>query len=72
MAYPIWLTPAGNLGIVPELEYYQFPLDAYDNAGGTLTYSLVSGKLPPGLQVVATGFLQGIPVSTATADENQT
>ena len=30
MAFPRWLTPAGNLGVVPELEYYEFPLDAYD------------------------------------------
>jgi hypothetical protein len=30
MAFPRWLTPAGNLGVVPELEYYSFPLDAYD------------------------------------------
>jgi hypothetical protein len=30
MAFPKWLTPEGNLGVVPELAYYQFPLDAYD------------------------------------------
>ena len=30
MAFPKWLTPAGNLGIVPELAYYDFALDAYD------------------------------------------
>ena len=30
MAFPKWITSAGNLGIVPELEYYQFSLDAYD------------------------------------------
>jgi hypothetical protein len=30
MAFPKWLTPEGNLGTVPELEYYEFPLDAYD------------------------------------------
>jgi len=72
MAYPIWLTPAGNLGIVPEQEYYQLPLDAYDEAGGTLSYRLISGTLPPGIQVVTTGYLQGIPISTAGPDLNQT
>jgi hypothetical protein len=30
MAFPKWLTPEGNLGVVPELEYYEFTLDAYD------------------------------------------
>lgn len=73
MAYPTWLTPAGDLGIVPEGEYYQYALDAYDTTGGTLTYSKLSGTLPPGLQIVqATGMLQGIPISTGGADLNQT
>ena len=72
MAYPIWITPAGNLGIVPSAEYYQYALDAYDTAAGTLVYAKVSGTLPPGLQVTTTGILQGIPVSTAGPDLNQT
>ena len=72
MAYPIWLTPAGNLGIVPSAEYYQFTLDAYDTAGGTLQFTKLSGTLPPGLQVTKTGILQGIPVSTAGPDLNET
>jgi len=72
MAYPKWITPEGNLGIVPELEYYQFPFDAYDVAGGTLVYSLVSGRLPLGLQIVASGRIQGIPVSSQqTGDVNE-
>ena len=147
MAYPQWLTPAGNLGVVPELEYYQFLLDAYDanlfgfkgnitanstvithvtnldylikgqgiagtgipnnsvildfnswsnlnvsgnsitvsaNATSTvdglnitaipIRYSRISGTLPPGIQVIDTGKLVGVPVSTPTvgADKNQT
>ena len=71
MAYPQWLTPAGNLGIVPSAEYYQFMLDAYDTAGGTLYFSKLSGTLPPGLQVTSSGVVQGIPVSTAGPDLNQ-
>jgi hypothetical protein len=63
MALPKWITPAGQLGIVPELDYYEFPLDAYDASGGALVYSLVSGRLPLGLQIVPTGRIQGIPVS---------
>ena len=70
MALPKWITPAGQLGIVPELDYYEFPLDAYDASGGTLVYSLVSGRLPLGLQVVPTGRIQGIPVSERIADLN--
>lgn len=72
MAYPQWITPAGNLGIVPSAEYYQYALDAYDTAGGTLAYARVSGTLPPGIQITTAGVLQGIPVSTAGPDLNQT
>ena len=70
MALPKWITPAGELGTVPELEYYQYLLDAYDPSAGTLVYSLVSGRLPLGIQVVSTGRLQGIPVSELGGDQN--
>jgi len=72
MAYPQWITPAGNLGIVPSAEYYQYALDAFTTAGGTLAYARVSGILPPGIQITTVGVLQGIPVSTAGPDLNQT
>ncbi len=73
MAYPIWLTPAGNLGIVPEAEYYQFSLDGYDTSGGTLQYSRISGQLPPGLQITSAGIIQGIPITDNNVpDFNQT
>jgi hypothetical protein len=72
MALPTWITPAGQLGIVPELEYYEFPLDAYDASGGTLVYSKVSGRLPLGIQLTSTGKLQGIPVSELGSDQNVT
>jgi hypothetical protein len=71
MAYPTWITAVGNLGIVPCLEYYQYQLDAYDTAGGTLVYAKISGTLPPGIQITPEGVLQGIPVSTAGPDQNQ-
>lgn len=70
MALPKWITPAGDLGIIPETEYYQYSLDAYDPSAGTLVYSLVSGRLPLGIQVVSTGRLQGIPVSELGGDQN--
>lgn len=57
----IWLTPAGNLGTIPESVYYQTQLDAYNAAGGTLTYSLITGILPSGLTLTSTGMISGIP-----------
>lgn len=58
----IWLTPAGNLGIIPELEYYDLPLDAYSPTGGPLTFRLISGNLPAGLEIYDDGRILGIPV----------
>jgi len=62
MSVPIWLTPQGDLGIIPEQEYYEFFFDAYNPAGGDLTYSLISGSLPSGLEVRPNGTMLGIPV----------
>jgi len=57
----IWLTPAGNLGTIPESVYYQTQLDAYNAGGGTLTYSLITGNLPSGLTLTTSGMISGIP-----------
>lgn len=62
MAACIWLTPAGDLGIIPELEYYELPLDAYNPAGGQPTFTLISGSLPNGLELYDDGRILGIPV----------
>lgn len=59
---PIWLTPAGDLGIIPELDYYELPFDAYDTSGVQLRFSLISGALPEGLELYDDGRVLGIPV----------
>ena len=59
---PIWLTPAGDLGIIPELDYYELPFDAYDTSGVQLMFSLISGTLPDGLELYDDGRVLGIPV----------
>lgn len=63
----IWLTPAGNLGVIPELEYYQFKLDAYNPEGGDITFKLVAGQLPVGLHIDETGNVQGVPINSNAA-----
>lgn len=62
MAAAIWLTPAGDLGIIPELEYYELPLDAYNPAGGYVQFTLIAGSLPDGLELYDDGRILGIPV----------
>lgn len=63
MNAPIWLTPAGDLGIIPQQEFYEFALDAYTPGGGTLTYSVISGSLPAGLELRSDGSVMGIPTA---------
>jgi Putative Ig domain len=64
MAYPIWVTTAGNLGKIIENEYFQITLDAYNPGGGSLTYKFLAGALPPGIQVTSSGNIQGVPIVT--------
>lgn len=63
MPAAIWLTPAGNLGTIPEMEFYEIPLDAYNPTGGDLIFTLVAGSLPSGLEVRTDGTIMGIPVN---------
>ena len=70
MAQPRWKTPAGNLGVVPELEFYDYVLEVIDPTGGILKYAHISGKLPLGIQVIESGRIQGVPVSEAGGDQN--
>lgn len=64
MSIPIWLTPAGDLGIIPEEEYYEFSFDAYVAGGGSLTYSLISGSLPKGIEIKSDGTMVGMPIGS--------
>ena len=74
MSRPVWITQGGNLGTFPELEFYSLPLEVYEPTGAPVTFSFLSGQLPPGLQVIKTGKLQGVPVVTdpGPADETRT
>jgi Putative Ig domain len=47
-----WVTPAGNLGTVPNGQFYALTLQAQSSNNRGITYSLVSGELPPGMQLV--------------------
>jgi len=62
MAQIAWTTPAGDLGTYPELREFSFQLEAENPLASSLTYSVISGSLPPGVQLYTnTGLLYGIP-----------
>jgi len=71
MAHPIWQTPGGSLGLIPENEFYRLQLNAHDPAGGNVTYKFLAGKFPPGIYVTADGNLQGVPILTNVANLNR-
>jgi len=62
MAQPIWITPAGNLGVIPEGVFYQLNLEAF-NPDGAVVFSLIAGTLPEGIQLTANGDIVGVPVA---------
>jgi hypothetical protein len=64
MAQPVWITPAGNLGVIPEGVFYQLNLEATEPEGG-VTFSLIAGSLPEGIQLNANGSIVGVPLAVA-------
>jgi len=64
---PTWITPAGSLGVVPEGRFYRIFLEAEDpdfpGDPSKVSFSLIAGALPSGVQIDPTGAIQGIPVA---------
>ena len=71
MAQPVWVTPVGSLGTIPEGIFYQVPLSAYDPAdpeGHDVYYTLLAGQLPPGIQCNRSGLISGTPSAVASIE----
>jgi len=66
MAQPVWVTPAGSLGTIPEGVFYSIPLVAV--ADDTVYYQVIAGIVPPGIQINETGILSGNPLTPATVE----
>lgn len=72
MGMPVWNTPGGNLGVIADNAFFTLTLSATDTGASSLTYKLVSGKLPIGLTLTAAGVLFGSPVKFSSANTTQT
>jgi hypothetical protein len=48
-----WITPDGILGTIPNGNFYSLTIQALSSANLGITYSLVSGELPPGMQLIS-------------------
>jgi len=68
VATPVWITASGSLGVVPEGKFYRISLRAEDPENpipSGVTYELIAGALPSGVQVNTNGTIEGIPISVA-------
>jgi hypothetical protein len=66
MAQPIWQTTAGSLGVIPEGVFYQQTLVATDADSGPITYTVIAGSLPAGVQCTPSGQIVGVPTATSS------
>jgi len=67
MAQPIWNTSAGSIGTYPATISMLFQLSASAVSPATsITYTLLSGTLSPGLSVSTTGLISGTPTLVTT------
>ena len=66
MTQPVWVTPPGNLGTIPEGVFYSIPLIAVAPTD-TVYYQVIAGSLPTGMYVDESGILGGNPSVSATA-----
>ena len=63
MSQPAWNTPAGSLGSYLSLQEI-IPIQLSASAvlpAVTVTYAIISGSLPPGLNITEDGIIYGIP-----------
>jgi hypothetical protein len=64
MAQIAWQTPKGDLGTYPEESEFSYQLVANNSLASPLTYKVISGSPPPGIQLYSNGLLYGIPIIT--------
>ena len=65
MSTPVWTTTAGKLGAIEELASYSLQLEANTADSTAITYSIIAGSLPNGLELTSTGLLQGTPAEVS-------
>jgi hypothetical protein len=64
---PTWATASGSLGTFNELASMTVPISAIDSENLPLTYTIVSGSLPSGVNLnSSTGIISGTPAAVAS------
>ena len=65
MSTPVWTTTAGKIASIDEQVAYSLQLEANTSDSTAITYSVIAGSLPAGMQVTSTGLLTGTPAEVA-------
>jgi hypothetical protein len=63
---PIWITSSGSLGNLNQYNSSSYKIKAYSTNGYNITYSMISGTLPPGLSFEMDGNITGQVTTTLT------
>jgi len=68
MAQPVWITPAGSLGVIPVGVFFQLTLlgELPGEPGAELYYTIIAGRLPDGIQCSSNGVISGTPDAVAS------
>jgi hypothetical protein len=68
MTQPVWITPAGNLGVIPVGTFFQLTLlgELPGEPNAEIYYTLIAGKLPDGIQCASNGTISGTPDAVAS------
>ena len=65
MATPVWSTTAGKIATIDEQVSYSLQLEANTGDSTAISYSVIAGSLPAGMQVTTDGLLTGTPAEVA-------
>ena len=65
MATPVWTTTAGKIATIDEQASFSLQLEANTSDSTAITYSVIAGSLPAGMQVTSDGLLTGTPAEVA-------
>ena len=65
MATPVWTTTAGKIATIDEQASFSLQLEANTSDSTAITYSVIAGSLPAGMQVSTDGLLTGTPAEVA-------
>ena len=66
-----WVTEKGDLGTIPESQFFSVPLEATDSDSQPLTYSFIAGELPGGMYVTRAGEFRGAPTILSAVNQSK-